>query len=64
VAGKPWWIGVGAACGLVVGLTKAVLRLDEIPTFIEEIQSQKVDPITSVKVPWDVLDSLNVVPAF
>jgi len=34
VAGKPWWIGVGAACGLVVGLTKAVLRLDEIPTFI------------------------------
>ena len=42
VAGRPWWIGVGSACGLVVSVTKIVLRLDAVPSFIDEIKAQHV----------------------
>ncbi|GAX81521.1 hypothetical protein CEUSTIGMA_g8949.t1 [Chlamydomonas eustigma] len=56
--GEPWWIGVGAACGLMVGLTKAALQLDEFPSFIEEVRSGHVEPLTSVKVTVCALLSL------
>ena len=57
-SGKPWWIGVGAACGLAVGLAKVILGLDDAPSFIEEIKSQHVDPLTSFKVTFCALLSL------
>lgn len=49
-AGRPWWVGIMAAAGLAVGLSKALLRLDTAPTFIDELRSMHADPVASLKV--------------
>lgn len=49
-AGKVWWIGVGAATGLVTGAIKVVTNLDEYPSFIVDVRERQVDPWMSVKV--------------
>lgn len=42
-AGNVWWIGVGAAAGLTVGCIRALLKLDHIPSFLDELHEQHVD---------------------
>ena len=49
-AGKAWWIGMGAGTGLAVGLTKAVLRVDTAPSFIDELRVMHVEPWSGLKV--------------
>merc|ERR1740129_1064721 len=49
-AGAPAWIWICAAGGAVVGLLKAIVRLDEYPSFITELKHQQVDSLQSVKV--------------
>ncbi|KAL4442517.1 hypothetical protein ABPG77_005101 [Micractinium sp. CCAP 211/92] len=44
-AGRAWWAGLTAGAGLVVGLAKAILNLDEVPTFIAELRSMHVEPL-------------------
>lgn len=48
-AGRWWWILVGLATGLAVGLTKCALRLDSFPTFIQELRSMHVEPLSGLK---------------
>ena len=43
--GHWWWIAVAAAAGLVVGLLRRYLKVeDEIPGLIEDLQDERVDP--------------------
>lgn len=49
-AGNVWWIGVGAAAGLTVGCLRALFNMDEIPTFLDELRQQHVDPWHGVRV--------------
>lgn len=41
---------MGAGTGLVVGLTKMLLRLDSVPSFIDELKSMHVNPMVGSKV--------------
>ena len=49
-AGKAWWIGIGAATGLVTALLKILFKADEYPSFIIELRERKVNPWISVQI--------------
>src|SRR3989338_3508182 len=49
-AGRVWWIGVGAACGIITGFFKALTDMDEFPGLIKEIRSGHVEPWMSMRV--------------
>lgn len=50
LSGKLWWIGMGAATGLLVGTIKATTHMDTYPSFIVELREREVDPWMSVRV--------------
>lgn len=48
--GELWWIGLGAGTGLVNGLAKVLLRLENHIGFMGSIQMQDSNPLESLKV--------------
>jgi hypothetical protein len=42
--GRAWWVGLGAATGLAVGLFRAAVKLEKAPTFITELREMHVEP--------------------
>jgi hypothetical protein len=50
VQGRVWWIGIGAAAGVVTGIVKALTDMDEYPSFIVEVRECHVDPWMSLRV--------------
>ncbi|KAI9024836.1 chloride channel [Hyaloraphidium curvatum] len=49
-AGAPWWIGVTAAAGLIVGLGKALTGLDAYPSFAQDLAEKAVEPWIALRV--------------
>lgn len=56
--GKVWWIGLGAATGLINGVLKVFLNLGHHPGFMAALQMQRSDPVESFKVVICTLVSL------
>lgn len=50
VAGRPWWIGLGAGTGLVVGVLKAAMSLDEWTSFEAVLEARHVNFRMGVQV--------------
>ncbi len=50
MAGKPWWIAVGAGVGLFTGLVKALTDMDLYPSILKEMQAKHVNPWMSCRV--------------
>lgn len=50
LAGKPFWIGIGAATGFVVGGLKVVTKTDDWPSFAVDLREKHVQPWMSLRV--------------
>ena len=48
--GEPYWIGVGAATGLVVGVTKAIFLLEDWPHLAIELRHRSTNFLTALLV--------------
>lgn len=49
LSGPLLWVPCCWAGGTAMGLLKVLLRLDEAPSFLEELQSQRVNPVVAFK---------------
>lgn len=58
MAGSPWWILVCWLGCTGVGILKAVIGLDQYPSFITELKHQAVDPWQSAKICLTCMASL------
>lgn len=48
VKGQPWWIAIGVCCGVVSGIIRLVLDVDELPSFITELRERHSVPRQSI----------------